>query len=85
VEAGSYRYEGRVDTARRSLIRGPVSFEEVGVVVAAAPMLVASHIHWVEEDCFRGRGALCLMNFGGQQFRLEVEHFQFGTYLLPDE
>jgi hypothetical protein len=87
VEAGSYRCEGRVDTGRRSLIRVPVSFEGVGVVVvaaaaaaAAAPMVVASHIHWVEEGCFQGRDARYPMNFGGQQFRLEVEHFPFGKY-----
>lgn len=85
MEAGSYRCEGRVDIGRRSLSRVLVSFEGVGVVVAAALMVVAFHIHWVEEGCFQGGGARCPMNFGGQQFRLEVEHSQFGKYWLPDE
>ena len=68
------------------MIRVLVSFEGVEVVVvAAAPMVVASHIHWVEEGCFQRRDVRCPMNFGGQQFRLEVEHFQFGKYWLPDE
>jgi hypothetical protein len=65
MEAGSCRCEGRVDIGRRSLIRVPVSFEVVGVVAAAVPMVVASHIHWVEEGCFQRRGARCSMNFGG--------------------